>query len=224
MAFDAAGHLVDLDVPLFRTIGHLVTRPGRMCRDYIAGRRRTYTTPLRFVLFILTLVVLSFAVFGGPGRDAVDSMNVPVSTPGSPIPPMALVDLLEQWFHVFTMATMPIVAMVMWLLYGKRFTYAEHFAIACFIIGMTYAISIVLAIFGIGGSIYAIVASAVIEVAYMSWAFTGCYGGNVLMNIGKSFVVVFTKFLTGSILGACIGVGAVLLVVLLRIWLMSAAM
>ena len=41
------GHYVAVEGPLWRTLGLLVFRPGRLTNAYMAGKRVLYTQPLR---------------------------------------------------------------------------------------------------------------------------------------------------------------------------------
>ena len=53
------GHYVALEGALWRTLRLLVTRPGRLTREYLDGRRRKYVLPLRLYLscsFLLHLL------------------------------------------------------------------------------------------------------------------------------------------------------------------------
>lgn len=58
------GHYVAIEGPLWRTLGLLVFRPGRLTNAYMAGKRVLYTQPLRL---FLTMSVILFALlqFGG---------------------------------------------------------------------------------------------------------------------------------------------------------------
>ena len=54
------GHYVALEGALWRTLRLLLTRPGRLTREYLDGRRRKYVLPLRLYLtcsFLFFLVV-----------------------------------------------------------------------------------------------------------------------------------------------------------------------
>lgn len=57
---DAAGRYAAFDGRMWRTLGHLLARPGFLTREYFAGRRRRYVRPAK--LFI-TLSIAMFAVF-----------------------------------------------------------------------------------------------------------------------------------------------------------------
>lgn len=54
------GHYVALEGALWRTLGLLLGQPGRLTREYLAGRRRRYVLPLRLYLtasFVFFLVL-----------------------------------------------------------------------------------------------------------------------------------------------------------------------
>jgi len=44
------GHYVALEGPIWRSLGLLLGRPGRLTREYLEGRRRRYVLPLRLYL------------------------------------------------------------------------------------------------------------------------------------------------------------------------------
>jgi hypothetical protein len=54
---DVADSLLNIDERLFRTIGPLYFRPGKLTLDYFEGKRARYVTPFRLVFF---LAIISF--------------------------------------------------------------------------------------------------------------------------------------------------------------------
>jgi len=60
------GHYVALEGALWRTLGLLLCRPGRLTREYLDGRRRRYVLPLRLYLTasFLFFLVLKFVAAG----------------------------------------------------------------------------------------------------------------------------------------------------------------
>lgn len=72
------GHYVALEGALWRTLGNLFFRPGRLTTEYIAGRRRKYVLPLRLYItasFLFFLVVKMF----DPGSAVRFSVKPPES-------------------------------------------------------------------------------------------------------------------------------------------------
>jgi hypothetical protein len=64
---EAAGRYVAFDGRFWRTMFALVFRPGRLTREYFAGRRRRYIRPARLYLFA-TLVFFAVSRFFTPGH------------------------------------------------------------------------------------------------------------------------------------------------------------
>ena len=58
-----ASRVFNLDRGLLHTVTSLARTPGSVPRDYIEGRRRTYTNPLSFFLLAATFSLLSYAVY-----------------------------------------------------------------------------------------------------------------------------------------------------------------
>jgi hypothetical protein len=75
------GHYVALEGALWRTLGLLLRRPGRLTREYLDGRRRRYVLPLRLYLTASFLFFLVLKLTAG----AVDPAMV-VKVDGHPVP------------------------------------------------------------------------------------------------------------------------------------------
>ena len=63
LASDFFDNVLSLDSKLLRTIGPLLFRPGRLTREYLAGRRAPYVRPLKLYLLaalLSSLVLLAF--------------------------------------------------------------------------------------------------------------------------------------------------------------------
>lgn len=63
---DFFSNIFSLDSKFFRTFGLLIFVPGKLSKEYAAGRRQLYYTPIRLFLFWLTLafVLLNFVLSG----------------------------------------------------------------------------------------------------------------------------------------------------------------
>jgi hypothetical protein len=77
---EAAGRYVAFDGRFWRTIATLVFRPGRLTREYLAGRRRRYIRPARLYLFS-TLVFFAVSRFFVAPLNAVE--GGPDAAPGA---------------------------------------------------------------------------------------------------------------------------------------------
>ena len=59
-----ASRVFNLDRGLLHTVASLARSPGSVPRDYVEGRRRTYTNPLSFFLLAATLSLFSHGLYG----------------------------------------------------------------------------------------------------------------------------------------------------------------
>jgi hypothetical protein len=59
---EAAETLTHADSRLWRTLGHLLTRPGRLTREFLAGRRARYLPPFRLYVVVSLLYFVLIAV------------------------------------------------------------------------------------------------------------------------------------------------------------------
>ena len=59
---DINSQLLELNLPWFKTIKDLTLNPGKVCSVYAEGHRITYVHPLKYVFYILALLVVIFGV------------------------------------------------------------------------------------------------------------------------------------------------------------------
>lgn len=82
---DLLSETFNFDTRVFRTLAPLLTQPGRLTKEYIAGRRAEYVPPLRlfvfssFVLFLLLGIVGNWAINDSPSPRAapLDTLSAP---------------------------------------------------------------------------------------------------------------------------------------------------
>lgn len=84
---DFVENVLNLDSKLLRTLGPLLFMPGRLTREYLAGRRASYVRPLKLYLLaaLLSFGVLAIwpesiiRVVSKPSRPAGEGVDVPAS-------------------------------------------------------------------------------------------------------------------------------------------------
>lgn len=79
---DFFSNLFSLDSKFFRTFGRLIFRPGNLTKEYVAGRRQLYYTPIRLFLFWLTIafVLLNFVLSDSQGWSNKLDKNIQIET------------------------------------------------------------------------------------------------------------------------------------------------
>lgn len=91
MTRDAFGDLFELDSRLWRTLLPLLTRPGRLTRDYLEGRRARYMPPFRTYLVLSLLFFFTsffepekdFGILFEPGSGQQQDAGSDTATPGA---------------------------------------------------------------------------------------------------------------------------------------------
>ncbi len=58
-------NVIAYDSRLFRTLSAMILHPGRITKEYIAGRRMHYTNPFRFMLSLAIIYFLMLGISGG---------------------------------------------------------------------------------------------------------------------------------------------------------------
>lgn len=134
------------DKGVFYLVKMLATRPGRVIREYIAGRRKVYFSPLNFFLIVLGLMVFFMSTFRP--LDAVDLTALKTQTAKEPDPVvrarrLAKVDRMENAYgfmarhsNLVNLSIVPLTALVFFLFYYRSgYNYTEHLVAQLYITG-----------------------------------------------------------------------------------------
>ncbi|MGH8215797.1 MAG: DUF3667 domain-containing protein [Rhodanobacteraceae bacterium] len=92
---DAADSLLNIDERLFRTIGPLYLRPGKLTLDYFEGKRARYVTPFRLVFFLAIIAFFAIQLTIRAGYGQVPAKAISIST-GSGNPTVSVVPTPKQ--------------------------------------------------------------------------------------------------------------------------------
>ena len=140
-------HLVDVDIPVLRTIGQLSWRPGWVAGEYVRGRRKPFTNPLKycFLAGALQIAVCELLDIGilvlppgvreqlsrGPEGDAFRTEAVP------------LLEWFGQYIHIFTFASLPILALFMRGLFrSSGRSVVEHYVLSLYVYGHSFLLQL----------------------------------------------------------------------------------
>ncbi len=72
---EALEHLLALDSAFLRTLIGLTKHPGRVCRRYVLGQRKTYVNPLKYTFVVATVCLLTYNFFRSPSPAGVDAAS-----------------------------------------------------------------------------------------------------------------------------------------------------
>lgn len=162
-----------------------------MTAEYVAGRRRRYTNPLKYCLLCGTLVVAAPQLLAGFDPTGLNGFNIDLST----IPEesrrflAAFGKWYGQWAHLFYFLTLPLLAL---LLRGAFFfrtrNIAEHLVFCLFIYGQIFLVQLVLMVLAEYVHSFFMLISSLFPFVYLSLAAGGFVGGSRLIAFPLSLL------------------------------------
>ena len=163
-----ASRMMDTDEGFVATVAALTMRPGQVTRTYLAGGRRRYSGPLRYVLIVVTIYAIvfntlgvEFEVPGLPERDEVDRLATRV---------------VHALLAYMAVPVLLLVALLQWPLFRSAgLSLAETWVVALYAFGHATWLSTLSAISGLGELAYGVVALAVLQAGCVAWALTDTY-------------------------------------------------
>lgn len=196
--------IAELDRPLLRTCVDLFTRPGRTAADYVEGRRRRYTNPLKYCLLCGTLVVAAPQLIAGFDPTGLSGLNVDLST----IPEenrrflAAFSKWYSQWAHLFYFLTLPVLALLLrGVFFFRRRNVAEHLVFCLFTYGQVYLVQLLFMVLADYVHSLFVAVSSLFPFVYLSLAAGGFVGGSRLLAFPLSLVA---HLVYGAIVSALI--------------------
>ena len=189
-ARDVAEHYIDFDTPLYKTIAGLITRPGKLIREYIYGKRKSYAHPFRYFIFMLAIYILFKKL---TGFDPIETFSEMVGAREMPDPNTLSTKGSNffsrhiDWFlmiFTFTIAT-----------FGKLFNlrsgvyFVEYLTLGFFVVAQYafFAVFITAATFI---SPYFFLINYALVIIYPIYVLTSFHTGKLHWRILKSFFVV----------------------------------
>lgn len=70
---DIKGQIFECNLPWLFTLRELMLRPGKACRDYVEGRRVKYVNPLKYVIYLTSIVLILNELMPGRYQLTLDS-------------------------------------------------------------------------------------------------------------------------------------------------------
>lgn len=124
------------DKGILHLLKALFLHPGRVAREYMAGKRKKYFNPFTFFLIVMTLFVFSSTFFSKDDLKIVPDPRVVAQIPTEAgrqqyINTITRVveasGFMKHYGNVVGMIAVPFLSLITWLFYRRRgYNYAEH--------------------------------------------------------------------------------------------------
>lgn len=175
IALATLDHLLSLDVPVLRTLANLTWRPGWVASEYVRGRRKPFTNPLKYCFFSGALQIATCEVLGiriavlPPGvRERLSEGPEGAAFREGAVP---LLDWFGQYIHVFTFATLPILALfTRWLFRDSGRSVTEFYVLSLYTYGHGFLLQLFVVLLGGVTHSMSYTISRIIPLVYFSWA------------------------------------------------------
>ena len=188
---EAVEHLWSFDSTILRTATGLARSPGRLCREYVDGRRKAYMNPLKYAFLAATVFALVINLFDIlPG-------GLPADNPRAVKLFRTIVSALGYLAYLYML---PVAAVQRALFRGQRFGVAECYVTLLFFYGQFLLAGSALSLLGLYSTPYGQWIMRVLGLLLFLWTLAGFYRSSRVTTFLKSALLylVFTLVNIGS--------------------------
>ncbi len=208
IAHDVASHLFQLESTIPRTILELSRNPGRVAREYAAGRRVRYVNPFKYCI---TLTALFFVWNAFLGVDLTEA-TMRGFEPESPRQAEVIAGLKDFVFtHVSNVIfiALPIFALLLRRVFRKAgYNFAETYAFVLFVTGHVALVGLAFSALEKLMSLSMLLpVRTVFHVAFFVWAAVGFYRTPPLAGALKALAAHFAYMAIVAVLASLLAFG-----------------
>lgn len=188
---DTFREVLALDSPVLRAMRDLTLRPGQFVRGYVDGERAGVVGPVKYLLLVITLLVL----FGQLRRAFFPPEPIPESDPVWLEAYYAAHDLRTYVLLFVLFPTALVQRIAFW---RRRFNLAESYAFLAYVIGHMIWLALLGSLLPEAMSIWMPlrILLAVLPSAYVVWATCDFYGSRALSVIARG-LLVYAAYIVG---------------------------
>jgi hypothetical protein len=203
--FSELAHTVThLDSSILRTLIGLTTKPGRVCLDYIDGKRKAYMNPAKYAFLTVTAYVLLMTFLHVNIWPPFAGRRSPASE--------KMFNLILNLSSYRLFVVLLLMAAIQRLLFRRsRHNFAECYVFNLFVFGHWMLIFFILASPGIYSTWPGYAFIQVTQLFYLTWALIDFYGAKLLPGVGKALIISIASFLFNAITGFLIALAV-------RVW------
>jgi hypothetical protein len=197
---ELAGQLLEVDRGLLHTFVELLRRPGPMIREYIKGRRRSYTSPLGYILIASAFSLLRAALTPETAQKLAE-MNASMKPILSLVYSPAQIELFlriesaitTNKFAMDAFLLVPIVLSLRFLFRKRDVNLAELAVFACYTFGQATLVTILLGLpmMLVGSATLYSAVFVTVTLSYLMYAGIGFFGAGLgtVLRLGGSVVL-----------------------------------
>ncbi|MBX2826777.1 MAG: DUF3667 domain-containing protein [Flavobacteriaceae bacterium] len=128
---DLASGLFSFEAPFWKTLGLLFTNPGKLFREYLGGKRKTYFKPVSFFILLTALhIVIRSLLDYDPMAAAPEGSDYAVNLFREA--GQFMVQNINNILFIFVFT----LSLLMKLFFYKKYSWAEYIAVAFYLVGV----------------------------------------------------------------------------------------
>lgn len=192
---EVTSQLFNLDAKVPRTVLALTRNPGRVCREYVEGKRERYVPPFRYCLTIVALVLLGYALFGVDVAQIAEHVSGPATGATREVQ-HTITSFVAQHLNLVIFAALPVFALIVrWLFYASGYNYAEVGAFVLYVMGHVLLLALLLTpLRGVAAGPY-LALRILLQLGLFTWAALVFFEPPLLAGILKSLLATGLYFL-----------------------------
>ena len=189
---DVYNGLFDFESPFLKTLYFLTVNPSKVYREYIDGARKRYFSPVRYSIWLMTLMVAIAALTDTVLIDFSQFENKEVSSnlefKNLLINFQSMINsLLIPFYFVFAILTTGFIKL---LFRREKYTFAELYLPTLLSISHFCLVYSLFILVGFFQNMWAQLILTILSTGYMCWGLTGIYSPLKTSNYFKSFIAI----------------------------------
>jgi hypothetical protein len=195
---DVINTMFSIDAPLWVTIKSLVVNPGKLFRDFLNGKRKTYYKPVPFfilttIIFVLVKALLNYDPMQNIAQVRHDSVNVNLLNSAGAFMAKNINNIIFSFVFTFTIMVK--------LFFYKKYSLAEYMVVSFYLVGF-YILITTITMFGLqfGNAQYKMF-PFLIMFFYVIYALVSFFQKRTILTILKIILVYFFALVLYMILG-----------------------
>jgi hypothetical protein len=147
LGHEALHYFTHADKGVLFLVRELAIRPGKVAREYVAGKRQKYFKPVNFFLLVGAILVFMTSYFHYFDDSFVKRLENNLAQVQDPVMHQQMVGVIERiknvnhylskYSNVVNMLATPLYAAVFWLFYRRTYAYIEHLVANMYFMGFT---------------------------------------------------------------------------------------
>lgn len=195
---DVINGLFSLDAPLWMTVKTLVVNPGKLFRDFLSGKRKTYYKPVSFfilttIIFVLTKALLNYDPMQNIAQAQHESLDISLFNKAG----IFMAENINNIIFTFVFS----LALMLKVFFYKAYSLAEYLAVSFYMVGF-YIIITTLMMFGLkfGNPQYKML-PFILMFIYVLYALLSFFQKKNILTVFKFFLVYFFALIFYMVLG-----------------------